>query len=540
MATQDLTLSIGAETGQATSALDELVNIMKELRGLQHLTLRSHQGLAESLAKTPVAPVKRVTDETAKQTSVVKVLQQHWQSLAGVIGGLGLRALFGGVVDAAADLRTLSSSLGVTTRGLQTLDFAADQAGVSVSAARSALQSLQGQLTGAALGDQSSMVNLGFLGLSRSALQQMDAPERFSAVADALARIEDPARRTGVAMRVFGGAAAELKPLLAKTPDELRELSKEFAELGGGISSAQIQALSDWESQIGRVKTSLLTLRAALAQTMLPILQTVAKAFGSVVKWLSDMQKQARIFEFGGIALLIAGMLKLVMVMRTMAAVDLFKTVLSLGKWIAIGAAIAAVAAIVQDLISMFRGGRSAIAEWIDEWKGLGAADRWVRNIKAGWEAMSKLEFPGIRDVLDAMRALFRSGDIDVKIEATEDAIKRMRAGLADGSLDPTKAAIALANYNAQLRELKEEKFGLQGLRTVGRGLASDVQRSGEMTTGSLSRFDGGPNQIRVENKIEVQAGAGTREIADGARRGVEQAQRETARQLQQAVGGKR
>lgn len=537
---QDLTIEIGASTGQAESALDELVGLMRELVGHTSRASADVRGLGGALGQIPVEPMEQVTASAKTQTSAVQLLRDNWRALATVVAGLGLGSLFGDVADQARDLRTLSLSLGVTTRGLQTFDFAAEQAGVSVSAARGALQALQDQMTSAALGEQGAMTNLGFLGLSRSELQSMDAAERFSEVAEALARIEDPARRTVVAMRVFGGGAKELGPLLAKTPDELRELARWFVELGGGLSGEQIEAMAQWDTQMSRVRVTITTMRALLAQTLLPVLRAVAAAIGGVVKWLADMQRSFKVLEVGGIAAVLAGFLKLLPMLRTLGAIDIFRGALGLAKWLAIGAVIAAVAAVIQDIIHMFRGGRSAIAEWIDAWAGLGRVDGWVRNIKAGWEAMSKLEFPGIQDMLDSIKQLTVIPELDAKIEATQEAIQRMRVGIADGSLDPTKASMALAAYNATLRQLQEERFGARGLRAVGRGLMSDVQRSGEMTTGSLSRFEGGAGSVTVQNEIKVEAGAGTREIADGARRGVEQANRETARQLQQAVGGKR
>jgi hypothetical protein len=88
-----------------------------------------------------------------------------------------------------------------------------------------------------------------------------------------------------------------------------------------------------------------------------------------------------------------------------------------------------------------------------------------------------------------------------------------------------------------ELEENESKLFGSIGIRAVGRSLGSDAQRSGEITAGDKSRFQGGPGSVTINNEIKVEAAAGTRETADAARRGVTEANRTLARDLRMAIG---
>ena len=506
MAADELTLEVGVESGKAQSALEELIALTRQL----------------------VDKTGNVAPALQPAQGVVQTLKNSWRELSAVVAGAGVTAALVSIADSARDIRQTATALHLTTRGLQTLDYAAEQSGVSIDSTRSALQALQGQITSAALGEQGAMTNLGFLGLSRQELESMDASERFSRVAESLRKIQDPARRTGVAMRVFGGAAADLQPLLAKTPDELRKMAKEFDELGGGLGSDQIEGVAAWDKQMSKMRVGLTSLRASLAQTVLPVLSALSTALSGIAKWFQDVNRSAKGLEVAGIAVVVAGIMKLVSVLRGAAALDLNKSFMSVVKWLGIAVAIAAVALVVQDLIHMFQGGRSVIAEFIDKFAGLGTADRMVRNIKAGWKEMSEMRFPGISDMLEALNHWQDTSALKERIADQKQWLQNH----GRNQRDPV-----VMKVRKELEENESKLFGSIGIRAVGRGLGSDAQRSGELTTGKLSRFEGGPGSVTINNEIKVEAAAGTRETADAARRGVTEANRTLARDLRMAIG---
>lgn len=544
------TLVIETEVqGNAPDALQTLIELVSQLVESQkqmvaairsgNLALGEMTQGSEEAAKG----TEEVTKATTKQNSALQILKENWKAIAALGIGRLLTGLVSDLTNQAVSLQQSSTALNVTTQGFQALHYAAEQSTVPIEAVDSALSSLQDTIRGAAMGNSDQMQSLGFLGLNGKSIGNMDAPARFSAVAESLSKISDPTRRAGVAMRVFGGSAQQMLPLLAQGREGIQKLTDEFSELGGGLSTTQIGALVDWDHQLSKIGVSWTRFRGLLAQAVLPVLKLVASGFQTMVKWLSDFNNQAKIMEYGGIAVMIAALFKLINLLRTAQALDLGKSFLNVGKWVAIAIIIAAVAAVVQDLIHAFRGGRSVIAEVIDKMLGLGKVDGWVRNIRAGWEAMSKLEFPGITEVMDAFISFYRGDELKGQITATKDALEawnKEAAQVTDPYAKPLYAR-RREQLEGQLAGLENTYFGVRGLRAVTNGIGSDVQRSGEGTTGDLSRFNGGVGSVTVQNQIRVEQGtAGATGTAQAAQRGVSDAMSQSARQLQAISGGKR
>lgn len=542
-----LSIDVGV-TGDASDALSQLIELVQQLVSAQADLLTAGRGTNVILdgqgqaSEDAARGLHQVTDEAGKQKDALGLLRDYWKQIAALGIGAMIKGQLDSVRDQAVGLKQASVELGVTTRGFQALHFAAEQSTVPISAVDSALGSLQDTIRGAAMGNSDQMQSLGFLGLNGRALSKMDAPGRFAAVADALNKIGDPTRRAGVAMRVFGGSAQQMLPLLAKGSDGIQELTNQFADLGGGLSDDQIDALVEWDHALSRTGVSLTRFRGLLAQTVLPVLKVISGAFGTIVDWLQKFDQKAHAMEFGGLAVLTLGFWKLFKVIKSVGDIDLWKGALSTAKWLGILLIIAAVAAVVQDLIHGFRGGRSVIFEVVDKLLGLGKVDGWVRNIKAGWESMSKLEFPGIQDVLDSFISFYRGDELKGKIEATKDSLKSWNEEAAKVK-DPTERAMygrRRDQLQSELDAYENQYFGVRGLRTVGRGVASDAQRSGEMTTGSLSRFEGGVGSVTVQNQIKVEAAPGMTGTAQAAKQGVQEAFNKSARDLQAISGGRR
>ena len=537
---ETLEVQVTSDTSDARTGLEELIDLTKSLLAVNRALLdQALQGgnAQAAAAKVPVAPMQTLGQKVA-------AVAKEWRGLIALVGGGLVAKVFSDLRQSAEDLATASRVLGVSTTGLQTLGYAAEQSQVRVEAVTGALESLQDQMTAASLGDQGAMTNLGFLGLSRDALQGMDAPERFSAVAEALLRIEDPARRVGVATRVFGSAARELQPLLEKTPDQLRAMGQEFMALGGGLSGDAVAAFAEWDRGISKVKVSLLSFRGLLAQTLLPVLNAVGSAFGKVVMWLNSAQKSFKLLEVVGIGAAIIAFVKLGRIVLPLLSAMNTQTVLLMAKWLAWAAVIAAVAIVIQDLIHLFRGGRSAVAEWIDSFTELGKVDGWVRNIKAGLTAIADLQFPGIEDISEAFRNIFRGDELRGQIEGLEEALTKLRAQ-RDKASGPERSALSqvISNNEARLTAYRDEYFGVRGLRAVGRGVTADVQRSGELTTGSMSRNEGGISSVTIHNQIqqEINAqGGAARAVGDATQRGLESANRKMVRDIKAAAGSRR
>jgi hypothetical protein len=154
------------------------------------------------------------------------------------VGGLG--ALIDRSISAADAIGKTADKIGVGVEALQELRFAAKASGVEQHTLDMALQRFTRRAAEAAQGTGEAKDALAQMGI---ALRDQSGNLRrsedlLSDVADAFARIEDPAERVRLAFKLFDSEGVALVNLLrggSDAPDEMREPAR--SPLAGGLSS---------------------------------------------------------------------------------------------------------------------------------------------------------------------------------------------------------------------------------------------------------------------------------------------------------------
>jgi hypothetical protein len=149
------------------------------------------------------------------------------------------------VIDFASHLTDLSQRTGISTTGLQKLQLAFEQSGISLDTVTTATDKLAKNLIG---GDKSAIGALEKLGLSVTALKQMAPEEQLLAVADAVGKIQNPTEKAYAAMTVFGKGGAEL---LAGLTGNLKQTTDGFEAMGLIIDEKTIAAADDFGTSSG-------------------------------------------------------------------------------------------------------------------------------------------------------------------------------------------------------------------------------------------------------------------------------------------------
>lgn len=213
---------------------------------------------------------------------------------------------------AAGDaLEKMASRTGIAVEKLSALGYAAGQNGAGLEALGAGLRKMQQSLAEAGGGSDSAAKKFESLGLSVSSLMSMTPGEQFRAIADAVAGIEDPAKRTAAAISVFGDSGANLIPLLSQGAKGIREFEQRAKELGLVMSTQDAKAaaaLGDaWDDllSVGRAITNMIG--GALAPTLTTIAKAAVDAAEGFAKFVDQNREAVLAVAAIGAGLLIGG-----------------------------------------------------------------------------------------------------------------------------------------------------------------------------------------------------------------------------------------
>lgn len=175
------------------------------------------------------------------------------------------------VLDFAGSMVDLSAKTGIGTDALQAWKLEFGGAGVSIDTVTDAAT----RLSKAIIGDDKGVVNvLTQLGLNVANLKTQRPEEMFTAVADAIGKIENPAEKAFAAMTVFGKAGAELLPALN---GHLAESVEKFREMGLIVEESTLVAADNFGDQLGLLGQQLLGVTATILGPLLPGLSALAE-----------------------------------------------------------------------------------------------------------------------------------------------------------------------------------------------------------------------------------------------------------------------
>jgi phage-related minor tail protein len=209
-----------------------------------------------------------------------------------VIGGVAAAAVFGlkSLVDEFANLGNTAKRIGTTVDFLAAMRFAASKSGASVEQLDQGLQSFTANL-GQARAGTGRMAK--FLGLvSPALLTQLKATqsneEAFKLLADAMAKVQDPAKRLALAQKTVGDVA--LAPLLARGSKGLLELQGEYAALAGSQEEAAASA-GEAEEAMKDLGAATDGIKGALVQGLAPALKEIVE---QIKDWLVGHREDVR------------------------------------------------------------------------------------------------------------------------------------------------------------------------------------------------------------------------------------------------------
>jgi hypothetical protein len=178
-------------------------------------TLQDGLSAYRALGKEPPAILQRIAAETRNAATGTEGLKASLKNLGGAIAAaFTVQAVIGfgrELLRMADDIVRVSARTGLLTDEVQRLSFIAKQSGNSIDELVGAIGQMQNRL---AEGEGSAVSAVTRLGLSFEQLRQAGPYEQLELIAEAIAKIPNPAQRSQIAVDLFGRSGLAILPTL--------------------------------------------------------------------------------------------------------------------------------------------------------------------------------------------------------------------------------------------------------------------------------------------------------------------------------------
>jgi len=331
---------------------------------------------ADKFAKQTLDAEQAAERAQASAKGIAEAFATIGKAVAGFAGVAALRSFVQGFVTEARDLTTTAERLRITTDELQVMGAVGRSVGLDINATAGALGTLRGKLDEAVRGLGDGGYTFRRLGVQFRDSNRQARPlvQVFGDVATALNNIQSPYRRMQITERLLGSEGRRFLQLFGNKADAIRDFTAAMEASGGGLSQASINAGLEYSQAINLAGLSVDTFRSKLALFLLPKLTEFIRVANRIAIYLNRTTIVTNGLRIALAALAAYGV--------RAAATWIAANLPLVAQFALIGASIAVVVLIVDDLITLFEGGESTIGGFIDELFGVGTAREVVNSVK--------------------------------------------------------------------------------------------------------------------------------------------------------------
>lgn len=219
----------------------------------------------------------------------VDAAQKKWAdfgtNVGTIIGGIvvGLTALLAKQINVADSTGKMAERLGVGTRFISELGYAAKESGANTATLEGALAALNTNATKAADGVKGPLQAFRAIGVTAtdSAGKVKSLETLLPQIADRFAKLEDGPRKSAAAMALFGEQGRQLLPLLIQGSAGIDELRESAVELGLSLGDDAAARAAEFNDNLAALKDQSLGFVNHLMDDALPAL---AKFSGNLVE----------------------------------------------------------------------------------------------------------------------------------------------------------------------------------------------------------------------------------------------------------------
>jgi hypothetical protein len=216
-------------------------------------------------------------------TSFTSLITPTTAALAGIAAlGAGASSVVRGLLaleDRVEKLGNTADKLGVSFEFIQTLEEAANRSGTSIDAVSAAFGRLQKSVLGVDEESKAAQKALSQIGVTVEELQALSPDQQYQRIGQAIAGIEDPARRTATATALFGRAGADLIPFF----NNIGGAANDMQRFGAALSETDRGNIDSLGAAFDQVGVAVKGLGQSVLLPFVGLIEGVAKAFSGLI-----------------------------------------------------------------------------------------------------------------------------------------------------------------------------------------------------------------------------------------------------------------
>lgn len=221
---------------------------------------------------------------------------------AGLAVGAAAGTLFGFAkftANAAEEAQKMALEIGVNAQELQRMQMAAQLVGVSADELSFGMRFLARNMSDAIRGSMSQRKAFHDLGISMDQVKANDPSAMFMIVADRLNHLGDQHKKASILIDIFGRAGQRMLPFLSIGSARMKELEKRADELGGVMGEDMIKAGMQFNEAFHEMMFAVTGVRNIIGTGLMPVIKPLLKAWTDWIVANRQLiaQKLAEIFK---------------------------------------------------------------------------------------------------------------------------------------------------------------------------------------------------------------------------------------------------
>jgi hypothetical protein len=285
-------------TARYTAQVDKLSEALTAAGVDTSQLTKEQERLAQSIGETEqqLGRFRRVGDTFARLKTNAKAVGESFGNLkdklggaftrlgiaAGVVGGAiaGVGYLTAEFIDQGDALADQAEGLNMSTKALQTWQFAAGTVGIESEKLGSILSKLQSKIADGSDGTKESFAALG---ISFSKLKRMSPEQQLTHITEAFARLPDTVNKTALANDIFGKSGYKLLPVLKAGAAGLKEIYDEAKATGYILGDDTNDAVNKADAAFNQFKLQLTGFKNQALAPLLPVFTDLIGQLGKIV-----------------------------------------------------------------------------------------------------------------------------------------------------------------------------------------------------------------------------------------------------------------